>query len=66
MIQPRNETKNLLLQITKNCRTFIEQTHTEQHETLEFKLTKPKEIFFQSTILISRMLDDRINRFRKI
>ena len=32
-------------------RTLIEQTHTEQHETLEFKITKPKETFFEYTNL---------------
>ena len=45
MIQPKNETKNLLLSITKNCETLVEQTHRKPEETLEFKMTKPREIF---------------------
>ena len=27
MIRPKNETEDLLLSITKNCETLIEQTH---------------------------------------
>ena len=37
MIKPKNETEDLLLSITKNCETLIEQTHTKPEETLEFK-----------------------------
>ena len=45
MIRPKNETEDLLLSITKNCETLIEQTHTKPQETLEFKVNKPKETF---------------------
>ena len=45
IIRPKNETENLLLSITKNCETLIEQTHTKSQETLEFKMTKSKETF---------------------
>ena len=45
MIQPKNETEVLLLSITKNCETLIEQTHRKPEETLEFKMTKPTEAF---------------------
>jgi len=45
MIRPKNETENLLLSITRNCETLIKQTHTRPQETLEFKLTKPRETF---------------------
>ena len=45
MIQPKNETENLLLSITKNCETLIEQTHRKAEETLEFKMIKPRETF---------------------
>ena len=45
MIKPRNETEDLLLSITKNCETLIEQTHRKPEETLEFKMVKPKETF---------------------
>ena len=34
-----------MLSITKNCETLIKQTHTKPQETLEFKMTKPRETF---------------------
>ena len=43
MIRPKNETEDLLLSITKNCETLIDQTHRKPEETLEFKVTKPTE-----------------------
>ena len=45
MIQPKNETENLLLSITKNCETLIDQTHRKPEETLEFKMVKLRETF---------------------
>ena len=45
MIQPKNETENLLLSITKKCENLIEQTHRKPEETLEFKMVKPRETF---------------------
>ena len=45
MIQPKNETEDLLLSITKNCQTLIEQTHRKAEETLEFKMIKSRESF---------------------
>ena len=45
MIQPKNETEDLLLSITKNCKMLIEQTHRKAEEALEFKMIKPREIF---------------------
>ena len=45
MIRPKNETEDLLLSITKNCETIIEQTHRKAEETLEFKMIKPRETF---------------------
>ena len=45
MIRPKNETEDLLLSITKNCQSLIEQTHTKPQETLEFKMVKPRETF---------------------
>ena len=45
MIRPKNETEDLLLSITKNCETLIEQTHRKAEETLEFKMNKSKETF---------------------
>ena len=45
MIRPKNETDNLLLSITKNCETLIEQTHRKAEETLEFKMNKSRESF---------------------
>ena len=45
MIRPKNETEDLLLSITKNCETLIDQTHRKLEETLEFKLIKPRQTF---------------------
>ena len=45
MIRPKNQTEDLLLSITKNCETLIEQTHKKAEEALEFKMIKPKETF---------------------
>ena len=45
MIQPKNETEDLLLSITKNCETLVKQTHRKPEETLEFKMLKSREIF---------------------
>ena len=48
MIKPKNETEDLLLSITKNCETLIEQTHTKPQETLEFKMVKPRKHFISN------------------
>ena len=45
MIRPKSETEDLLLSITKNCETLIEQTHRKAEETLEFKMIKPRGSF---------------------
>ena len=45
MIQPKNETENLLLSISKNCETLIKQTQRKAEETLEFKMINPRETF---------------------
>ena len=45
MIKPKNQTEDLLLSITKNCETLINQTHRKPEETLEFKMIKPRETF---------------------
>ena len=44
-IQPKNETEDLLLSITKNCETLIEQTHRKAEETLELKIIILRETF---------------------
>ena len=45
MNQPKNEIEDLLLSITKNCETLVQQTHRKPEETLEFKMLKPRETF---------------------
>ena len=45
MVKPKNETEDLLLSITKNCETLIDQTHRKAGETLELKMIKPRETF---------------------
>ena len=49
MIKPKNETEDLLLSITKNCETLMEQTHRKPEETFEFKIFKPRETFHFKT-----------------
>ena len=44
MIRPKNET-DFLLAITKKCEILSRQTNRKSEKTLEFELTKPKEIF---------------------
>ena len=43
MVRPKNETEDILLSITKNCETLIEQTHRTPEETLEFRMKKLKK-----------------------
>ena len=45
MIRPKTQTEDLLLSITKNCETLIEQTHRKAEEALEFKMVKSRESF---------------------
>ena len=45
MIRPKTQTGDLLLPITKNCETLVEQTHTKPQETLEIKMIKPRGTF---------------------
>ena len=45
MIRLKTQTEEILLSITKNCETLIEQTHRKAEETLEFKMIKPRETF---------------------
>ena len=52
MIRPKNETEDLLLSITKNCQTLVEQTHRKAEETLEFKMTKPRETFYFKPLIL--------------
>ena len=53
MIRPKSETEGLLLSITKNCETLIEQTHRRSEETLEFKMDKQREnVHFKPQIQI--------------
>ena len=52
MIRPRNGREDLLLSITKNCETLIQQTHTKPQETIEFKMIKPRETFHLKPIQI--------------
>ena len=67
MIQPKTKTEDLLLSVTKNCETPIEQTHAKPEETLKFKLTQAKENFsFKSPIQIQRLCMLRVNKFGSI
>ena len=37
MIQPKNQTEDLVLSITKNCETLIKPTHTKAQKRLNLK-----------------------------
>ena len=53
MIRPKNETEDLILSISKNCKTLIDQTHRKAEETLEFKMINSRETFhFRPSIQI--------------
>ena len=53
MVRPKNQTEVLIISKTKNCETLVDQTHRKAEETLELKMTTPKEIFrFKSPIQI--------------
>ena len=45
MIQPKNETENFLLSITKNCETLVEQTHRKPEETPNSKCSNQEKHF---------------------
>ena len=45
MIRPKTEPEDLLLSITKNCQTLVQQIHRKPEESLEFKMLKPRETF---------------------
>ena len=45
LVRRKNETRDLLLSITKNCETLFEQNHRKAEETLEFKMNKPTKTF---------------------
>ena len=45
MVQLKNGTEDLPLSITKKCETLNKQTNRKPEETLEFKITKPRETF---------------------
>ena len=45
VVQPKNETENLLLSSTNNCEMLIKQTPRKTEETLEFIMIKPRETF---------------------
>ena len=45
MIRPKNQTEDLIVSLSENCKTLIQQIHTKSQEKLGYKLTKPKELF---------------------
>ena len=45
MIRPKIETEGLLLSITKNCETPINQTHNKSHENIRIKTYPTKTDF---------------------
>ena len=52
MTRPKNDTKDLLLSITRNCETFIKQTHTRPQGTLEITLVNHNKLSYSNLLLI--------------
>ena len=46
MVQPKTETEDLLLSITKKYETVFKQTHRKSEETMDIELTQSKETFY--------------------
>ena len=46
MIQPKNETEDLLPSLTEICEKLKKQTHTKTQETLDYKMIRPRETFY--------------------
>ena len=46
MIRPKNETEGLLFSITEDCAILFKQIDKKAQETLEFKLSQPRETFY--------------------
>ena len=64
MIRHKDETEELLLLITTNCEAGIKQTQTKPQETVQFKLTEPREtLSFKPSI---NQMDGWNNNFRSI
>ena len=49
---PKNQNETLLLEMVKKLDEIEKNTHTKPQETLEFKMTKPKQTFHFSEDLI--------------
>ena len=49
MFRPENEKEDCLMCITENCGRLIEQTYTKPQQTVEIRLTQPRETFSFST-----------------
>ena len=45
MIRPKTETEDLLLSITKNCQTLVQQTHRKPEKTLDCKMLTSSKTF---------------------
>ena len=52
MIRPKTETEDLLLSITKKCRTFIKQTHEKLKKHLNLNLPNHENFLFKPPISI--------------
>ena len=66
MIRHKVETEDIILSTTKNCETLIKQTHTKAEETLEFRLTRPKKISYQSTYICWKILVGWFNKLSSL
>ena len=52
-VTPNNQNETLLLEMVKKLNEIEQNTHTKPQETLEFKMTKPKQTFhFDKDLII--------------
>ena len=65
-IRLKNETEDLLLSLTKHCKTLIKKTHTKLQNTLELKLMKPRETFSLKISFILRLGSKRTIRLTRL
>ena len=66
MIRPKNQTEYLILSVIENSETLIQQTHTKPQETLEFKITKPEEIFSLEPYIVLGLEFKKMIRLRSL
>ena len=66
LFKPRKVTDDLLLSVTKNCETFIDQTYRKTGDTWICNYKIKTKIFIQPTFSNRKVLDDNIIKCRSV